>query len=524
MNTGIPGKNLIIRADASIEIGTGHLMRCLALAQAWQDAGGHAVFVRTMESPVQEARLESEGMEVVHLTAESGSADDGSQTATFARKMGASWVVVDGYHFGADYQQIIKDSDLYLLFIDDIGHADHYHADIVLNQNIHANEGLYVNRESYTRLLLGTRYVLLRRGFFEWRGWKREIPEVACKVLVTLGGSDPDNVTLKVINALKKTCISDLDVRIVVGPSNPNTETLQDALLCACPVESQEAIHTGAPCSMRILQNVMDMADPMAWADIAISAGGITSWELAFMGVPSLVMSMAENQRSVAEQLHGLRAAVYLGWYENLSIIEMMQELNKLRTKPEVRREMARSGQGIVDGAGANRILMHLFRKMIRLRPVQEEDCRLIWEWANDPDVRAVSFTSEPIAWDNHVKWFRSRLNDPSCIFYISNTSEGVPIGQIRFDLEGEEGVVSISIDSNHRGDGYGSAMISLASEKVFEVSNISVIHAYVKKGNDFSVRAFEKAGFKIEGIEEIYGTEAIRLILRNRLRDELPH
>jgi len=425
--------------------------------------------------------------------------------------MGASWVVVDGYHFGADYQQIIKDSGLYLLFIDDIGHADHYHADVVLNQNIHAHEGLYSNREPYTRLLLGTPYVILRREFLKWRGWRREISDVARKVLVTLGGSDPDNETLKVIQTLVKANIPDLEAKIVVGASNPHLESLKNAIV-------------SAPCSMDILENVENMADLMAWADIAISAGGTTSWELAFMGVPNLVMAMAANQRPVAEQLHRLRAAVSLGRHENLSCTEIVQELNKLRTKHEVRREMARSGQEIVNGAGANRILMHLFRKMIRLKPVQEEDCRLIWEWANDPDVRAVSFASDPIAWDQHVKWFRSKLNDPSCIFYISDTSEGVPIGQIRFDLEGKEGVVSISIDSNHRGNGYGSAMISLASEKVSGVSNISVIHAYVKKGNDLSVRVFEKAGFKIEGTEEMHGSQAIHLILRKRVRDERPH
>jgi len=286
-------KPLLVRVDASAQIGTGHLMRCLALAQAWRDVGGRVVFLMAMESPPLEARLRSEGMEVVHLPVQPGSMDDAIQTADFARQLGADWVVVDGYHFGAEYQRIIKDSGLRLLFIDDIGHAEHYSADLVLNQNIHAHEGLYQNREPYTRLLLGTRYVLLRREFLKWRGWKREIPEVARKVLVTMGGSDPDNVTLKVIQALHQVDMDGLEAIVVVGGSNPNYEELQSAVQ-----DSRFPI--------RLESNVTNMPERMAWADVAVSAGGSTSWELAFMGVPILNLILAENQQQASTTLSRL--------------------------------------------------------------------------------------------------------------------------------------------------------------------------------------------------------------------------
>ncbi|PYJ64808.1 MAG: UDP-2,4-diacetamido-2,4,6-trideoxy-beta-L-altropyranose hydrolase, partial [Verrucomicrobia bacterium] len=112
----------------------------MALGQTWQDAGGHAVFVMCTDAPAIEDRFKSERMEIVHLSALLGSADDAMQTADLSRRMGASWVVVDGYHFGADYQRFVKDAGLCLLFIDDNGHADRYYADIVLNQNLHAHE------------------------------------------------------------------------------------------------------------------------------------------------------------------------------------------------------------------------------------------------------------------------------------------------------------------------------------------------------------------------------------------------
>jgi len=335
---------LIIRADANAQIGTGHVMRCLALAQAWQDAGGRAVFLIAMESPPLEARLRSEGMEVIHLPVQPGSTDDVVQTADFARQVGADWVVVDGYHFGADYQRTIKGSGLRLLFIDDIGHAGHYSADLVLNQNIHAHEGLYQNREHYTRLLLGTRYVLPRREFLKWRGWEREIPEVARKVLVTMGGSDPDNVTLKVIQALQQVDVDGLETTVVVGGSNPNHEELQSAVQ-----DSRFPI--------RLESNVTNMPELMAWADVAVSSGGSTCWELAFMGLPLLVLVLADNQGRSAEYLETANVAVNLGWHAHCSREQITEALQRLRFSQARRRAMSREGRALTDGKGCVRVV-----------------------------------------------------------------------------------------------------------------------------------------------------------------------
>ncbi|NEP28200.1 UDP-2,4-diacetamido-2,4,6-trideoxy-beta-L-altropyranose hydrolase, partial [Moorena sp. SIO3I6] len=294
--------NLIIRANASLKIGTGHVMRCLALAQAWQETGGEAIFILNTEACVLQERLRSQSMEVVHLSVSSGSTEDAKQTASFAHQFGADWVVVDGYHFGADYQRVIKEAGLRLLFIDDYGHAAHYWADLVLNQNVYAHEGLYAKRESYTQLLLGTQYTLLRKEFWPWQGWQRQIPTVARKVLVTLGGADPDNVTLKVIQALQQVKVEGLEAVVVVGGSNPHYQQLQ------------AAVHDSGT-AITLKYNVTNMPELMAWADIAIAAGGSTCWELAFMGNPSLVVILAENQRQVAEKLDAFGAAINFGWH-----------------------------------------------------------------------------------------------------------------------------------------------------------------------------------------------------------------
>jgi len=339
--------NLLIRADANAQIGIGHVMRCLALAQAWQDAGGHATFVMATEAAALEARLRSERMGIVYLSTLPGGAKDAIQTRQLARQKDASWVVVDGYHFGGDYQQTIKDSVLRLLFVDDNGHAEYYFADIVLNQNLHAHESMYVNRGSYPQLLLGSRYVLLRRDFLKWRGWKREIPEVARKILVTLGGGDPENQTLKVMQALQQVEVDGLEAVVVIGASNPHFRELQSTIR-----NSQFAI--------RLAQNVSDMPDLMAWADIAIAAGGSTVWELAFMGLPSLVLILADNQRPVANRLDSLGVSVNLGSHRKGSSAKITQAVTQLLEAPERRAEMAQQGRGLVDGRGVARVLESL--------------------------------------------------------------------------------------------------------------------------------------------------------------------
>ena len=136
-------------------------------------------------------------------------------------------MVLDGYQFDVEYQRRLKAAGVKLLVVDDTGHAGAYAADLVLDQNAHATKDFYARRESYTQLLLGPRYALLRREFKPWRSWRREIAPVARKVLVTVGGSDPDNVTLRVIRALRILAEHKLKATVVVGGSNPHAHDLE---------------------------------------------------------------------------------------------------------------------------------------------------------------------------------------------------------------------------------------------------------------------------------------------------------
>jgi UDP-2,4-diacetamido-2,4,6-trideoxy-beta-L-altropyranose hydrolase len=347
-------KRLIIRADASPQIGAGHIMRCLALAQTWQDGGGHVAFLSRCESAALRQRLTGEGFDLIPLENSHPHRDDLRNTLAYlehsaveAGSAAAAWVVLDGYHFGATYQKALKQAGVRLLCIDDYGHAAHYSADLVLNQNISANEALYPNREPSTQLLLGTRYVLLRREFRSWRGWKRTIPEVARKVLVTMGGGDPHNVTLKVVEALKVIGDPQLEIQIVVGPENQNLDILESAVL-------------EAPGPMRLLKDVTDMPALMAWADIAVSAGGSTCWELAFMELPAITLALADNQRPIADLLHKRGIVTNLGWHESVTVGQLAATLAPVLRSRDQRLGMSGAGRALVDGEGTDRICMLL--------------------------------------------------------------------------------------------------------------------------------------------------------------------
>lgn len=494
-------KHLVIRADADPKMGTGHVMRCLAWGQAWKDAGGKVVFITACANGQVLQHVYPEGFTVHRL--ERPYPDDGDWEVTnaiLADHPGA-WLVLDGYHFDSDYQRLVKKAGYRLMVIDDMAHPPHYYGDIVLNQNIHAKSLCY-SCEPYTKLLLGTQYVLLRREFLKWQGWKREIPEIARRVLVTLGGSDPENVTLKVVQALQHLKIDGLEAVIVSGACGPHYAELQSAV-------------RPSKLPMRLESNVTNMPDLMAWADVAVSAGGSTCWEMAFMGLPSLALVLAANQRPIVERLDTVGVAVNLGWYETLVPAEITQELTRLLVAAEMRAEMARKGQGLVDGEGDRRALMCVEGRRVRLRPVYEDDCKLLWEWANDPDVRASAFETDSIRWEEHLAWFSRKRADPSCQMFIVVDSNDFPVGQVRFDIQPNgTAEVDISIAREQRERGYGAEALQLACARLFRTASVKRIISHIKPENMASIRAFEKVGFVGRGRETIKGGEAISLRL----------
>jgi UDP-2,4-diacetamido-2,4,6-trideoxy-beta-L-altropyranose hydrolase len=314
-------------------------MRCLALAQAWQDGGGDAAFAAAEIIPALDDRLRANQFQVAKLSGPPGSEEDIRELAEFARVRKAQWVVLDGYQFASASQRILKQAGFKVLSIDDKGACVHYFADMVLNQNLHANEGMYVKREPSTSLLMGVRYCLLRREFNAWRGWKREILPIGTRVLVTMGGSDPDNITATVVEALKRLKVINWSAIVLAGRL----------------AEDLEREAGGLP--VQVMRNVVDVPRIMDQVDIAVSAAGSTLWELAFMGVPAIAVWRGPQERLLVDGASETGVALSLGHFQQVDPKKFSKAIERLANDVTERRRMSEAGQGCVDGMGTVRVI-----------------------------------------------------------------------------------------------------------------------------------------------------------------------
>lgn len=336
------GGLLLVRPDLGVDVGIGHVMRCLALSQVWLDRGRPVAFVVSAAAPEVTGRLVREGIAVHDFAGRAGADEDATATAEIAARDGASWVLLDGYGFGSAYRRIVRGAGLRLACIEDRTELDSGPADLILNQNAYAQSSPPA-AGSGPRALMGTRYALLRREFEGWRESSRPIAATARRILITMGGSDPANATLKAVGAVRSLDAPDLAVRIAAGPANPNRHALAEA-----------ADSSGG--RVELCSPKTEMPELMAWADLAISAAGSTCWELAFMGVPTIAVTLAENQRPIAASLETAGTGIDAGWNRELTEAHLAETLARLLPDEPRRSEMSRRGRALVDGRGAERV------------------------------------------------------------------------------------------------------------------------------------------------------------------------
>ncbi len=487
----------MVCAECGVHVGTGHVMRCLALAQAWKRAGGSATFVLPEGLVGIEERIRAEGFLLRTLPKEWGSAPKFFVHTVL--RAAPPIAVLDGYSFGEDEQTELTSAGIQVLTVDDYGHATGYPVRWVLNQNVYTAPEMYASLKRDSTLLLGPAYALLRDEFLTWIGWKRSIPDRARKILVTIGGSDSDNASEQILDnlALLDHSNRELEVILVAGSGNPHLQSLQRALE-RCPV------------SVRMQRGAHDMAALMAWADVAIAGAGVTSYELCYMGLPSILLIVAENQRRIAEGLSQLGGAVNAGTTREYRRDVFANELQRLIDDSERRQTMSRRARDLIDGMGSERVRAALLDRGLKLRPAHESDCELLFEWAQDREARTASFHPAPISWEDHGCWFRERLHDPHSVIYIGENADDVPAGVVRFQLENDSAVLSVNVAARFRGKGWGRELVSFATNYLCRARSVGRVKAFVKPENQASVRLFEASGFRRAGTESVAGQVAL--------------
>lgn len=488
------GRVLLVRADADLAIGTGHVMRCLALSQAWLDRGGTVRFACAACPSGLRERLAGEGIGVAEVGAPIGSEEDRAQTDRIAREAGASWVVVDGYSFDAAYVEALKGGGHRILQLDDCAQLDRYRADLVLNQNIYAHEGMYPGIPARTSLLLGPRYALLRREFRAAEKAPRMKKGRPSRLLVSFGGSDPTGLTLEVVKAFGERRKPGLEATVLIGATNPRAEEIR-------------GVSATLGSALEVTTNASDMARRMADAGVALLNGGSTCYEAAYLGLPAIMVILADNQRAVAHGLDRAGVGILAGDAENVCGEALLDRAVGLLEDPIRCDRMASSGRSLVDGRGASRVSTRLLASLLKLRPARAEDAKTLWSWANDPAVRASAFHQDPIPWEAHLRWFTGKLDNTRTSIYLASDAGGCDIGQIRFEW-GEDGIaeVDVSVAEEHRSKGTGAALIRAGCDTLFSEKPVHAVRALIKKDNTPSKVAFECADFRAREEAEVRG------------------
>ena len=333
------------RVEAGPVTGFGHLGRCVALAQQLADNGVRTVFCTGATGDFATQRLATARAETAAPAGRTGSAEDAARFAEVARQAGADWLVVDGYDFDGAYLSALRQGPWKLLVIDDNMRLPAYPAEILVDQNFGAESLRYVLPPG-GQALLGPRYALLDRRF-RGAGAQKEQPQQVRRVLVTTGGTDPHNLTVRMLPWLLKAA-EEARFDVVVGPASPAISSLQET----ARADPRVSLHTSPP----------GLFDLMRSADIAITAGGTTLWELAALGVPALVVLIADNQRPHTTAMAGQGIIRLLGWHADLTEQSVTAALNSLMNDYTARSQMSRAAREIVDGHGAERVAGEMFR------------------------------------------------------------------------------------------------------------------------------------------------------------------
>ncbi len=485
------------RTDASTLIGTGHFMRCLTLACELKKKGVLIRFI-SRNLPIHLLdMLREKGIEHVPLCVKADPAP--SDELVHAKWLGTSqvkdaqatieaildqfwdWIIVDHYSLDVRWEREVRVYAKYLMVIDDLADRNH-DCDVLLDQNFYLNmQFRYIEKvPKHCQLLLGPRFALLREEFSQLHEKVKSHSGEVKKILIFFGGIDSNNYTSSAIEALSNVT-ADIHVDVVIGSQNPNRSKIQN--LC---------ITYGFICHIQIAH----MAKLMAKADLAICAGGTSIWERCCLGLPTLSLCIAENQRQ--QILDAAEIGLLYAPSMESDVVKMIYDHTSLliENKPLLKL-ISKVATNEVDGKGAARTVSAMGFPNIQVRPANHHDLHDLFQWRNHHTIRDVSINKDIILWEDHERWFTEVVNATNPVLLIGEEGNQ-PVGVVRFDKLGNRAQVSIYTVPDGGFVGYGHNLLNRAEEWLKEHHpDIKIICANVLGKNLNSENLFCQSGYQ---------------------------
>lgn len=472
---------LYIRCDGGTHIGMGHVVRCLALAQMVRSYFDVHFIVQETDASIY-ALIASNGFAYSTIARTSNESEDVEATL-HGMQQREGIIVLDGYHFRTLFQQQLREHGFKVVAIDDL-HAWHYTADAIINHAPGIGSEVY-DTAPHTRLLLGLKYALLRPEVIAATQRNHTIRN-AEHVLISMGAADADNCT-QFFASLLRNHFPEITAHLLVSDLNPHLTALK-SLASAHP--NRVVLHNNLS-GNALVELLLTM-------DAVICPASSISLEACATGCTLITGFTADNQLGILSGLEHRRAAFSLGKLQTLEEFETAKHIGDWLNNLHTRTEQQQQQRLLIDGRSGLRIACALMEvaQGVTVRLATPSDAQRYFDWANDADVRANSYSTEPIAWENHLHWFQQTLASTQHRLYIY-CIDSLPAAQLRLKLEEQTATISYSVDAAHRGRGLGKFMLRhITAQAALDFPSLHALTGWVKKTNTPSVRAFEACGY----------------------------
>lgn len=522
---------VVFRVDASIEIGTGHVMRCLSLAEVFNENGFKVEFICRLYEGNLINMIRSKGFNVHELElfskydgdfklADSCNSEvlqkiDSDECIKILKLNKANWLVIDHYDLDKYWHSRLKSYSEKLIVIDDLSDRE-YNCDLLLDQTFGRKKEDYIKLiPKNCKLLLGSKYALLRPEFVKWRRHSLEsrIKPKFRQLLINMGGIDNNNVTGEIIEKLRSCLLpKDINIVIIMGKNAPHLESVQ-------------TLSNTLPYKTEVKIDVKNMAEIMVNSDISIGAAGSTSWERCCLGLPTIQYVIAKNQIFLAKKLVDYNAVKSV---TNVSQIKLL-----LENYEEWIEATGSISSKICDGMGAykvfNRMLDHKLKfddfgevKLCNYINLDMNDKSKVLNMRNHIKIRKWMYNQKIISKIDHFKFIEALENEMDRRYFLIKQN-GHTIGSINFSEISQSSSVNLGIYTNPfvQFKNAGKLLEKVASYYAFTLLNVNKIKLEVFSENDRAIDFYHKCSFKFIDTN-IVGRRNITYMEKMRSYEEL--